>query len=306
MLVSINCAVYNHEAFLRQCLDGILMQQTDFRLEVIVHDDASTDNSVAIIREYTKKYPEIIKPIFQTENQYSKHDGTITRIMAQHTNGDYIAYCEGDDYWTDPHKLQKQVDYMESHPECMLCFHNVMQRYEDEPIDDRPFAILEDRDYTADELILGWIAQTASFVVRRTAFKQYESFASSHPRLAWGDGPLCFVCASLGTVHAFPEIMSVYRHHAGGYTRLFSASKMYAEAKSWRELIPCFDGAYKNSFRKKMTSTYMRAMILGVKHRDFKTSARAFWYGLVCHPSLSIAAVRQIIKERRIRLATIR
>ena len=113
-LVSIRCLVYNHEPYLRQCLDGFVMQQTTFPFEAIVHDDASTDGSAAIIREYAEKYPDIIKPIYETENQYRK--GTIGRIMdaAMHPNSKYIALCEGDDYWTDPHKLQLQVDIMEA------------------------------------------------------------------------------------------------------------------------------------------------------------------------------------------------
>lgn len=89
------------------------MQQTDFCFEVIVHDDASTDGTANIIREYAEKYPNIIKPILERENQWSKKDGSLERIMNEHTHGKYIALCEGDDYWIDPYKLQKQVDIME-------------------------------------------------------------------------------------------------------------------------------------------------------------------------------------------------
>ena len=81
ILLSIRCFVYNHEPYLRQCLEGFVMQKTSFAFEAIVHDDASTDNSAAIIREYAEKYPDIIKPIYETENQYSKHDGSLRRIM---------------------------------------------------------------------------------------------------------------------------------------------------------------------------------------------------------------------------------
>ena len=115
-LVSIRCTVYNHEPFLRQCLDGFVMQKTTFPFEAIVHDDASTDGSAAIIREYAERYPDIIKPIYETENQYSKNDGSLARVMdaAMHPNSKYVALCEGDDYWTDPEKLQIQVDIMEA------------------------------------------------------------------------------------------------------------------------------------------------------------------------------------------------
>ena len=122
-LVSIRCLVYNHEPYLRQCLDGFVMQQTTFPFEAIVHDDASTDGSAAILREYAEKYPDIIKPIYETENQWGK--GTISKSMdaAMHPNSKYIASCEGDDYWTDPNKLQIQVDFLENHPDFSLTVH---------------------------------------------------------------------------------------------------------------------------------------------------------------------------------------
>lgn len=114
IIVSVHCAVYNHAPYLRQCLNGIVMQKTKFNYEIIVHDDVSTDGSVEIIQEYIYKYPDLIKPIFEAENQYSKHDGSVRRIMREASKGKYIAICEGDDYWSDPLKLQKQVDILEN------------------------------------------------------------------------------------------------------------------------------------------------------------------------------------------------
>ena len=115
IIVSIKCLVYNHAPYIRQCLDGFVMQKTNFRFEAIVHDDASTDGTQDIIREYAEKYPDIINPIYETENQYSKKDGSLRKIMNNACNGKYIALCEGDDYWIDPLKLQKQVDILEKH-----------------------------------------------------------------------------------------------------------------------------------------------------------------------------------------------
>lgn len=123
LMVTIRCIAYNHEQYIRQCLEGFIMQKTNFRFEAIVHDDASTDKTADIIREYAEKYPNIIKPIFETENQYSKHDGSLRRIMDAHTHGKYVALCEGDDYWIDPLKLQKQVDYLEDHPDVVYSCH---------------------------------------------------------------------------------------------------------------------------------------------------------------------------------------
>ena len=123
-LVSVRCITYNHEPYIAQALDGFLMQKTNFPFEVIVHDDASPDKTADIIREYEAKFPKIIKPIYETENQYSKHDGSLGRIMDAACKGKYIALCEGDDYWIDENKLQMQVDFLEGNPDYGMCYTN--------------------------------------------------------------------------------------------------------------------------------------------------------------------------------------
>lgn len=122
--VSVWCITFNHENYIRQCLDGLVNQKTIFSYEIIVHDDASSDGTANIIRDYAEKY-SIIVPILQTENQYSKHDGSLLKILTHATRGEYIAMCEGDDYWIDPNKLQEQVDYLENHPDCGLTYGKV-------------------------------------------------------------------------------------------------------------------------------------------------------------------------------------
>ena len=125
IVVSIVCNTYNHEEYIRDALDGFVMQKADFAFEILVHDDASTDNTAQIIREYEAKYPELIKPIYQTVNQYSQGIGISRTYQYPRAKGKYIAICEGDDYWTDPDKLQKQVEALEAHPEVDICAHSV-------------------------------------------------------------------------------------------------------------------------------------------------------------------------------------
>ena len=161
-LVSIKCLAYNHEKYIGQTLDSFLMQETDFPFEVIVHDDASTDKTADILREYEKKYPLIVKPIYETENLYSKHDGRITRVPNAALKGKYVATCEGDDYWTNPHKLQMQADFLESHEDYFAIGHNVRVVDDDgNPMTtDSPlwrkwfntYTQREDKDYTIEEL----------------------------------------------------------------------------------------------------------------------------------------------------------
>ena len=190
------------------------MQKTCFRFEAIVHDDASTDGSAAIIREYAEKYPEIIKPIFETENQYSKNDGSIRRIMNAHTHGKYVAMCEGDDYWTDPYKLQKQVDFLESHPDYVICSHRFNQYIEDKKLleedDDKNF---QGADYDLKNLIGGkWLTQTLTLMFRRSALdlQHFESYGMSM------DIILLYELLRNGKGYCLPDIMAVYRYHGGG------------------------------------------------------------------------------------------
>ncbi len=123
IMVSVLCATYNQESYIRDAIESFLMQKTNFAFEILMHDDASTDGTADIIREYEQKYPNLIKPIYQTVNQYSQGKDILVEFLFRRANGKYIALCEGDDYWTDPLKLQKQFDAMEAHPEVDMCAH---------------------------------------------------------------------------------------------------------------------------------------------------------------------------------------
>jgi len=116
-LLSISCTTYNHKNYINDAIEGFLMQKTTFPIEILINDDTSTDGTAAIVKKYETKYPGIIKPIYQRENQYSQGRAISTVYQFPRARGKYIAFCEGDDYWTDPYKLQKQVDFLEANPE---------------------------------------------------------------------------------------------------------------------------------------------------------------------------------------------
>lgn len=124
-LLSIVCPTYNQEAFIAQTLDGFLAQQTDFSFEILINDDASTDGTARIVAEYAERYPHIIRPFYQTENQYRLGKPCVPELFVK-ARGRYIAFCEGDDYWTDPRKLQLQVDFLESHPDYVITYHDAI------------------------------------------------------------------------------------------------------------------------------------------------------------------------------------
>lgn len=132
IIVSVLCLTYNQVLYVRDCLNGFVMQKTDFAFEVIVHDDASTDGTKEIIQEYADRYPNIIKPIFETDNQYSKVGfGGIKKIVKPYLKGKYIAFCEGDDYWIDSCKLQKQMHIFRENEQIDFVFTNIDYLYEE-------------------------------------------------------------------------------------------------------------------------------------------------------------------------------
>ncbi len=223
-LVSISCITYNHESYIRECLDGFIMQKTDFLFEVLIHDDASTDKTADIIREYEAKYPDIIKPIYQTENQWSKRKGGINiRFNFNRAKGKYIAMCEGDDYWTDPLKLQKQVDFLEANDE----YSGAASKAEIYYVNTGEKHIKENHNkdtITIKDLQKNLYFQTGTFIFRKEISKHFEYL----PILS-GDKYLFLLVASYGDIHMLQEVTSVYRKHPGGVSHYVTSSQILTD-----------------------------------------------------------------------------
>lgn len=213
-LVSVYCATYNHVTFIRQCLEGFVMQKTSFPFEVLIHDDASTDGTQDIVREYAARYPDIIKPIYQKENQFSRGVKIYLTYVFPRVKGKYIAMCEGDDYWTDPYKLQKQVDFLESHPDYVMCSSRFDKYWQESGLlEEDPDKKFKGADYDLQNLIGGkWLTQTLTVMYRRSALdlKRYEQYGMSLDMI------LFYELLKHGKGYCFPEVMGVYRYHEGG------------------------------------------------------------------------------------------
>lgn len=209
LMVTIRCTAYNQEPYIRDCLEGFVMQKTNFRFEAIVHDDASTDRTAAIIKEYAEKYPDIIKPIFETENQYSKHDGSLRKIMNEHMHGKYIAECEGDDYWIDPLKLQKQVDFMEGHPDFSLCGTNGLILWEEQAQRPNYFnSEIQSKEISFKEVTSKWFFPTAGLLYKREIIDKYPNWTN---KIYSGDLTLVLIAAYYGKIYYFRDYTCVYR-----------------------------------------------------------------------------------------------
>lgn len=267
ILVAIHCLVYNHEPYLRDCFEGFVKQKTNFRFVAIVHEDCSTDHSADIIREYEAKYPDIFRPIYETENQYSKHDGSLGRIMNEAidaTGAKYVAMCEGDDYWTDPYKLQKQVDFLEAHPECAVCFHPVMV-HDQQTGDEYPDTLTKVPQITT----VNDIARIGNYIHTPSVMYRYHPEVNEKilqlGKLGVGDYLSHMLYAQYGNICKLPDYMAVYRQGVG----VWSGNKVpYRTEVQWLIAISKFFPLLENDEAKKLLdeqiTEYANSILNGV------------------------------------------
>ena len=254
VLVSISCITYNHSAYIRQCLDGMLMQQTTFDFEILIHDDCSTDGTDDIIREYASKYPQIIKPLFEEENQYQqgKPIGTVVWNLPR-AKGKYIAICEGDDYWTDPLKLQKQVDFMEANPEFSLCFHKVKTLIQETGELKNEF-IVRDMPGKSNivDLAKGNYIHTPSVLYRKECLdvKSYYNMVPCIP----SDYVTWMLLAENGYIYKFNEAMAVYRYGGGTWESTGQIRRYVLTISTLCKLRMLFDGEVKKILDKQIAN----------------------------------------------------
>ena len=213
--MSICCLTYNHVAFIGQALDSFLMQDTRFPIEVIVHDDASTDGTSEIVAKYAAERPDVFVVIRQPQNLYSQGVRAMTmRFMLPRARGKYIALCEGDDYWTDPQKLQIQVNELEAHPEYAGAFHETQQVMPDGTLG-RVFGEKAPALMTAEDTF----ARVSPFHTSSLVFRhRVVEFPDWIAKVVSGDMAMFSVLTSRGPLKKVPRVMSVYRKHPGGIT----------------------------------------------------------------------------------------
>ena len=246
------------------------MSNLFFPFEILIHDDASVDNTQNIIKNYELKHSDIIKPIYQKENQYSKGIGVSRVYQFPRAKGKYIAMCEGDDYWIDPYKLQKQVDFLETHPEYVFSFHDSIilnQRTGEKRmrIGDRQI------ENTVDlkSLIIQNNIPTASIVFRN--FLDYAQLPDWIGKISKGDYGLCVLLAEEGPGKYLPEAMSVYRIHEGGVW----SSKGFEFTHSaniifYKYLLDYFtDSEIRQAIRTKMQWSEFNYGISKIRHGSF-------------------------------------
>lgn len=208
--VSIFCETYNQEKYIEECLQGIINQCTDFKFEVLIHDDASTDNTPQIIKKYEEQYPHVIKAIYQKENQFSKGISIWQKFQLPRAQGEYIAICEGDDYWIDYYKLQKQINFLEQHPNYGMVYSRSLVYYQERKemsneVIGVPISCIE-------ELICGNHIPTLTSCMRKHLMSQYyQTIKPETHNWKMGDYPLWLFISSQTLIHMLPETTTVYR-----------------------------------------------------------------------------------------------
>lgn len=299
-LVSISCITYNHEPYIAQALNGFLMQKTSFPFEVLIHDDASTDRTADIIREYEKKFPNLIKPIYQKENQYSKGFTSVSATWNfPRAQGKYIALCEGDDYWIDENKLQIQVDFLENNLEYTMCFSN-SKILKNHVIEDFIEPNIEfNREILPSEIILngGLFVPTPSIVFLKSMLSEYPMCCKQ----CWvGDYPLQIYCVLQGKVFCFNTPFVVYRRFSSGSWTSRTASQTYnqkregiiSELKMLNGLNELSNYKYNRYFLKRKVIFLGRNII-----SEFNLVKDGPWYNILLIMILCLPLiVKKIIK----------
>jgi glycosyltransferase involved in cell wall biosynthesis len=234
-LVSVICFTYNHSKFIGETLNGFVNQKVNFLVKYIVHDDASTDKSQEIIEEYSSLYPKELCAICQVENQRSKGSGVVSSLVMPLATGKYIAFCEGDDYWIDNRKLQKQVDFLEANPRFSICFSPAK-------IVDKEGNELEISNEstpsvtTFKDLLKGNYLNTPTVMIRREALP--DPLPEWIKKMPMGDWPLLLLASLNGDIKMFQEPMVAYRIHDNGiWSTNTSFQKLLVGFKSRRILL---------------------------------------------------------------------
>lgn len=257
VMISIICNTYNHEKYIALAIESFLMQRTTFPFEILIHDDASTDNTATIIKQYEKKYPEIIKPIYQQENQYSKGIKINSQIQYPRASGKYLAFCEGDDYWTDCYKLQKQVDFLNNNTQYIGCVHKYDVIDERNAITDiLTFGFYENEgEYTFSDLFISELpSQLATLVCRNIMTTPGCKYPHEFNDIGiQGDIKLYLYLLTYGKIYRLADTMSVYRFVLKRNGNSWS-SRQLSNPHNYRDLraIKQLESTYYQLYGKKI------------------------------------------------------
>jgi glycosyltransferase involved in cell wall biosynthesis len=285
--LSILIVTYNHEQYLAQALDSVVMQQVDFDYEIIVGEDHSTDRTREILLEYHKKYPQKFKLLLHDKNQ-----GACANFVQSFKacTGDYIAYLEGDDYWTDTFKLQKQVDFLDSHPECAICFHNCEEFYDDGSKPSWLYCSEDQKKFTKleDLIAKGNFIPSCSALFRNGLF---EEFPDWYHTLGMGDWTLHILNAQHGDIGYINEVMGRHRNHSGGTWSLRSQAVSIREIiRAYKTIDQYFSYKYTSIISSRISAHHCELFMIYSTRGEIATALKNLYYSFSISPFTCLAS----------------
>lgn len=299
-LVSICCITYNHERYIKDALDGFVMQKTSFQFEIVISDDCSKDNARGIIEEYKGKYPELFRDISPIANLGSFAN---FRYVQEQARGKYIAFCEGDDYWTDPYKLQKQVDFMEAHPECGICYtdYNHLEQSCGKELKSMFELQHKYRPQTYEQHLLkpGYLAPM-TWLYRRDL---QEMLTNSK---VYTDGTYAYMLEFMHNTEVayLPFVSATYRSHAGSASSPIGANAFYRYSKGVFDTQRYYSDKYpcaKELRAKILMRGYLDVLPIAVMatQEDFIEEVRTYFKSQDLDIDLVIRELKQGEMRRR-------
>lgn len=280
MKVSILVITYNHEKYIAQALDSILIQDVNFDYEIIVGEDCSQDRTGDIVLEYANKYPELVKPLLNQVNR-----GMISNFLScyEACSGKYIAMLEGDDYWLDKDKLKKQIEILDSRPDLVACFHNVsLLDMSSGNITTLPEKHRRDI-YTLEDFIKLNRVYTPSLVFRNGLIKEFPEWFKT---LGLGDWPIHLLLTRFGNYKYLPELMAVYRLHDKG---VWSGQPLESRTIKAIEMLRCVDQYYERKYTRQIKSSITRQLFIlaeDLSRTDRRSALKYIGQALIANPGI--------------------
>lgn len=289
---------FNHEKYIAQAIESVMMQQTNFDFELVIGEDCSIDKTREIVTGFAKKCPDKIKILLHPQNLgLQGRNNFVTTFKA--CQGQYIALLEGDDYWTSPHKLQKQVDFLDNNPEYAICFHNAIVFYEDQsqkpwnynPVNQKEISTLEDL------LPFNFIA-TCSAMVRKTTIGELPTWYTT---IEWGDLTIFILAAQHGKIGYINEVMGAYRKHSGGEWHGLSRIEQLEKYISFYEKINCYlNFLYEQTIKASISKYSYELAMEYEKHGDLDKATTYLNKSLVTDPTFLLDLINSNATKNKI------